>query len=394
MPVEYDHKSLAQFLHRTGHFWRPDNPDCHNVTADNVVKLRDNSRLLKMAVASHQAMDATYNDLALSVHSRSIIPDGDVGPVTLQMQKVERCPIPDWDMPSGAATMMPIFSDDPDVQLDLSLITLSMRDNPVKTTNDMMATGSGSWPIPGCNPKRPNRENEHSTRIHIDTTRATSSQRSSMVEECALVAASEAEFGQHVEHIIDYPFASGESPSDIAEHDVRYENIAGSTIGYAYFPQPGTCNQTMKCRLDNNYDRTVLENAALKQHEYKGHSDGLRHTNGGRMNPSLRKPAGGVLTWKGDPHERTKARYFGGVPIEDTDDPDDPSIPKIKIVDGEFAVAAFGQLARLKVEPIDLQPTSIDPSSIVIQDKKIDFDIVINGTAQRIQLQIIERADF
>ena len=376
MVVEYDHKALAQFLHRTGHFWRPDNPNGFNVTSDDLRKLRPNSRLLKDAVASHQAFDANYERHprlgALATHGRSIIPDGDVGPVTLAMMDLQRCPIPDWTPPEGVG--MPLFSEDPDLQLDLALATQSMRAN---------STGSGSWPVPGCNPNRANREHEHSTRVHMDTSRATESQKRTMVEECAMVAASEAEFGQHVEFIFD----SGVDPSTIAEHDVRYEPIPGGTIGYAYFNQPGTCNQTMKCRLDTDYDRTVLENAALKQHEFKGHSDGLRHTNGGRMNPSLLPPRGGILTWKGDPHEATKRGYFGGNPI--SDDPGSP-VPTIKMLDGDFAVAAFGQLARLRVEGVSLTPSTIDPSSIVIVDKKIDFEI--NG--QRIRLQIIERADF
>jgi len=352
MVLDYNHLELAKYLHRTGHFWRPDNTDCHNIESDDLPKLGKNNRLLKSAIASHQAFEATYGDLSWAYHGRNIIPDGDVGPVTLDVVKMERCPVPDWDMPDGAA--MPVFDDNPSIQADLEGIARSMN----QWSDEIQVIKFDSWPLPGCNPNRPNQEREHSTRVHIDTSRATTSQKASMVEECALVAVSEAEVGQHVEFIFD----SGMNPSNIAEHDVRYEDMRGP-IGYAFFPTPGTCNQTMKCRLAIRYDRSILENAALKQHEFKGHSDGLRHTNGGRMNAILRKPTGGRLTWIGDPHEKTKLNYFKDGILVNTDS----IVPVIKMIDGEFSVAVWGYLTRLKVEVISSTP--IDTSTIKIRNK-------------------------
>lgn len=97
-------------------------------------------------------------------------------------------------------------------------------------------------------------------------------------------------------------------------------------IGFAYFPIPNSCNQVVKCRLDNSWNpQNHKMHAVLHTHEYKGHSDGLEHTRGGVLNPSilLIDP----LTWKGDPHERTKKRFYGGEPIEPTDPVDPPPTP-------------------------------------------------------------------
>ena len=49
------------------------------------------------------------------------------------------------------------------------------------------------------------------------------------------------------------------------------------------------------------------------------------------MNPSI-LDTGEPMSWLGDPHERTKKRYFGGVPIEDPDDPEDPGDPTDELV--------------------------------------------------------------
>jgi hypothetical protein len=105
---------------------------------------------------------------------------------------------------------------------------------------------------------------------------------------------------------------------------VRYESIAGSVIGYAYFPTPDTCRQTVQARIDNTFNASLATMAELLTHEYKGHSDGLEHTNGGIMNPSIGNPTSRA-TWIGDPSFGWKRRYFGGSPLPTG--PVDPSPP-------------------------------------------------------------------
>ena len=214
------------------------------------------------------------------------------------MSQVTRCPIPDWSPPNGVT--MPEFSIDPETQTEMEAVVESMREN---------ATGRGSWPVPGCDVQRPDRANEHSVRVNIDTTKASTHQKDILNKVLKLVEACEAEMGQSVRHILNG------DPQE-AEHDIRFEFIAGGVIGFNYFPQAGTCNQVVKGRLDNSWNQPALITATLFIHEYKGHGDGLRHTNGGIMNPSIRNI--NPLSWKGDPHEKTKRRYFGGDPIEGT----------------------------------------------------------------------------
>jgi hypothetical protein len=125
-----------------------------------------------------------------------------------------------------------------------------------------------------------------------------------------MVEETEAEFGQHVRHILN-------GDPKTCEHDVRFQYIAGGVIGFAYFPNPNNCNQVVTARIDNSFDARTTVLAELLTHEYKGHSDGLEHSRGGIMNPSIGSPTVRA-TWKGDPHESTKRRYFGGLPVPTT----------------------------------------------------------------------------
>ena len=302
--------AYLQFLHRHGHFWCPSCLNGHNVTPDDLPLLDLNHSVVKEATRTFQHSDANFDVRSLMAvedggHARPVIPDGHVGPVTQYMfESVPRCPMPDRPPPDGAA--LPRWSEDPCTQSHMESAVQSMK---------QFATGSGSWPVPGCDPTRPNREGEHSVRVNVDTSGASAHQKSVLAEVLRRVEQCEAEMGQHVRHILDG------DPQE-AEHDVRFQFIAGGVIGFAYFPQPGTCRQTVGCRIDNSYNASVEMLATLFVHEAKGHSDGLFHTRGGIMNPSILRIS--PLSWKGDPHESTKRRFFGGEPIED--DPPQPPV--------------------------------------------------------------------
>jgi hypothetical protein len=169
--------------------------------------------------------------------------------------------------------------------------------------------GTGSWPLPGCDPQR---TDVHSTVVKMTSSGASSHQKSLLKEILTLVEKCEAEMGQAVRHVVD-------SGVESFQHDVRFKSLFGSTIGYAYFPRPGICNQVVQAYIDNGFNPSAITLANLFVHEYKGHSDGLEHTRGGIMNPSIITIS--PLTWKGDKHENTKRRYFGGVPIPPTPGP-------------------------------------------------------------------------
>lgn len=300
-----DQRKLIPFLHRTGHFWRPGHPNGYNVTADDLKNLDIRHRMVKDAIASWQSQDANFEFASLDKHHRSILPDGDIGPVTELMLDLPRCPLPDWAPPDNAA--LPIFSEDPHVQRQMEGVVESMR---------QFATGSGSWPVPGCDTSRPNRDREHSTRVNIDTSNASSHQKAILREATRLVEQCEAEMGQAVRHIFDG------DPNE-AEHAIAFEGMRGGILGYNYFPEAGKCNQVVAGRINNSYNVPAEDFAVLLLHEYKGHGDGAQHTRGGIMNPSILRIR--PLSWKGDPHEPTKRRWFGGDPVVDV--PTDPIPP-------------------------------------------------------------------
>lgn len=303
-PIEIDNAELLASLYRMGHFWNPSKPDLLNVRQEDVSKLTVDHKLAKEAIASWQSFDANFDVLGLIIHLRRIIADGDIGPVTHAMLvNVPRCPIPDFPPPPNAA----FDYGNPDLNAAVKSYQKFAE----------YKGGSGSWPK--CDPQRPD---VHSTRVNMDTTKASSKQKEMLRESTAMVESCEAEVGQSVRHIFD-------GDPQQAEHDVRFEYIAGGVIGYAYFPEPDTCDQVVKCRIDNSFNPNAKTFAGLLLHEYKGHSDGLDHTNGGHMNSSIVYDL--AMTWKGDPSESRKKKYFGGVaipPLNPVPTPDPDPVPQ------------------------------------------------------------------
>jgi len=58
------------------------------------------------------------------------------------------------------------------------------------------------------------------------------------------------------------------------------------------------------------------------------------------------------------------------------------------MIDGEFSVAVWGYLTKLKAQVISSTP--IDTTTIEIRDKDITFEV----QGRRVQLQVIDRGDF
>lgn len=293
--IQLDEKRLLSSMYLWGYFWIPDLGEAANVRdMDDVSRLTLNDRAAKEAIAAWQSFDANFDAMALILHLRKIIADGDVGPVTATMLNAPRCPIPDFAPP-------------PNASFDYGIPDLNEAVKSYQKFAEYKG-GSGSWPK--CDPQRPD---VHSTRVNLNTSKASTKQKGMLKAATELVEKCEAEIGQAVRHIFD-------GDANEAEHDVRFEYIAGGVIGYAYFPEPDTCDQVVQCRIDNSYDPGTVTFANLLTHEYKGHSDGLDHTSGGIMNPSI--ITYDPLTWIGDKHEKTKRKYYGGVPI-----PTSPTTP-------------------------------------------------------------------
>lgn len=281
---------LLRALYDRGHFWNPANQDGLNVDLSSVEKLGLRHRIAVAAIASWQAFDSHFSELARVVHNRDVVPDGDVGPVTAAMLDARRCEMPDFAPPPNASFAYV----DPGLQAAVESYQRYAA---------AYAGGSGSWPK-GCDPLAPE---VHSVVVSIDVTNASSAQKSIIVDVLRYVEQTEAEIGQSVRHVLD---GSVERP----QHSVKFESIPGSVIGYAYFPEPNQCRQTVKARIDNTFSASKVVLAELLTHEYKGHSDGLEHTRGGIMNPSIGSPVVRP-SWVNDPSYATKRKYFGGAAL-------------------------------------------------------------------------------
>lgn len=291
MNTQIDSAALLKSLYNYGHFWNPSNQDGLNVDTSSLKKLTLVDRVAKDAVASWQGFDANFDALAFILHLRAIIADGDVGPVTVAMSHMRRCAMPDYAPPPTASFQY----DNPDLQRAVESYQ--------RYAEAGYVGGSGSWPK-GCDATKPN---VHSVVVGINISNASSSQKTILDDVLRYVEETEAEIGQSVRHVRDGSVAR-------PQHDVKFESIPGSVIGYAYFPDPNECNQTVTARIDNGFNASLPVLAELLTHEYKGHSDGLEHTRGGIMNPSIGSPTKRA-SWIGDASQSVKYRYFGGIAI-------------------------------------------------------------------------------
>lgn len=324
MATEIDSAKLLKSLYEFGHFWNPANPNGLNVDHASAELLTLDDRVAKDAVASWQGFDANFDALAFIVHLRAIIADGDVGPVTAAMLQAKRCSMPDFPPPPTASFQY----DNPGLQAAVESYQ--------RYAESGYVGGSGSWPK-GCDPQNPN---VHSVVVAIDTSAAGSSQKAIIDQVLKYVEETEAEIGQSVRHVRDGSFPN-------PQHNVRFENIPGSVIGYAYFPDPNECRQTVQARIDNSFGASLPVLAELLTHEYKGHSDGLEHTRGGIMNPSIGSPSQRA-SWIGDTSQSAKFRYFGGVAIPTNNPPPDPTpIPTPGDYNGVYLFQ--GKLFKIKV---------------------------------------------
>ncbi len=277
--------------YRTGHAWDPAYPSLRNLDVGRILKMDGSEKDALDLIASRQASDINFETLVLAYHQRLPNYDGSIGPATRALAKLPRCPMPDFAPPPEASF------DYGDPELNAAVQSYQ------RYAEAGYTGGSGSWPK-GCDPDR---ADVHSVVVAIDVSNASAFQKSIMADVLKYVEETEAEMGQAVRHILDGSFRS-------PQHDVKFQFIAGGVIGFAYFPDPNSCNQTVTARIDNSFDARLPVLAELLTHEYKGHSDGLEHSRGGIMNPSIGSPTARA-TWKGDPHEKTKTRYFGGVAI-------------------------------------------------------------------------------
>lgn len=282
------------WLYQFGHAWNTKFPNLQNLDAGRVALMDGSEEDARQLIQSFQELDINVSRLVQAFHGRDLVADGDVGPATIDVMAFRRCAMPDYAPPPTASFHYP----DPDLQAAVESYQ--------RYAEAGYVGGTGSWPR-GCDPDH---KDVHSVVVAIDTSKASSFQKGIIDDVLRYVEETEAEIGQSVRHVRDGTFSK-------PQHDVKFQYIAGGVIGFAYFPNPNTCNQTVTARIDNSFDARLPVLAELLTHEYKGHSDGLEHSRGGIMNPSIGSPTARA-SWKGDPHDKTKTRYFGGVAIPTT----------------------------------------------------------------------------
>ena len=283
-----------------GHAYNPKYPNLQNIDEGRVALMDGSEEDARQLVQSFQELDVNVSRLVAAFHGRELDPDGSVGPATMGVMAFRRCAMPDYAPPPTAS----FHYEDPDLQAAVESYQ--------RFAEAGYVGGTGSWPK-GCDPQH---KDVHSVVVGIDTSNASTYQKGIMDDVLRYVEETEAEIGQSVRHVRDGSFSK-------PQHEVKFQFIAGGVIGFAYFPDPNTCNQTVTARIDNSFDARLPVLAELLTHEYKGHSDGLEHSRGGVMNPSIGSPTERA-TWKGDPHEKTKTKYFGGVAIPTTTPPTTP----------------------------------------------------------------------
>lgn len=287
-----DQELLIEAYQR-GAAWNPAYPSLANLDLGRIALMDGSERDAKDLIASRQQSDANMELLVRAFHAgRELQPDGDIGPATRALVEIPRCPIPDFAPPPGAS----FHYDDPGLQ------------RAVETQQQHAeATGSGSWPAPGCDGGTAH----HSIVVRIDPANMPSTIKAYHVQALAEVSKAYAEIGIAVRYVLD-----SSSKCQIAK---RFQGIPGGVIGWNEFPPSGTCNATIDGRLDTGYaPGNWLLWANLECHE-TGHGVGLQHTRGSIMNPSILLVD--PLTWVGTPSYSTLARYFGGKPIAGTPTP-------------------------------------------------------------------------
>jgi hypothetical protein len=269
-------KEFVAHLAATGHLQFPfGREDRGPFTAAALGRMTLKSRGIRDAIASYQTTNAYTLDLmSAQLRGRRSVVDGEVdvsspeSSALLRMPHIARCGCPDFDRVAAA-----------------------VGDN-------------RSFPA-GCDPSRP--------QTHVNTVR---------VDKSRMPAFLNPVFESHVWPAVVRHYArvglllKRDDSNPRANHLSSWEPLAGSTIGLALKPWPGSfqCATSLWNRYDPTYKpaNIVREWITLILHEL-GHNLSLDHTSGGVMNPGL---IPGLDGWVNDPCWPLLARFFGGVAVD------------------------------------------------------------------------------
>ena len=262
-----------------GHFANPGKPNAWNIEEDDLPALKFSDPEVKDAVASYQDfLGDQFDAFAFDHHARVGIVDGEVGPATQDLLKMERCAVPDY-----------------------------LRE-------PLPAVGTGGWAR--CHGVG----NFHRATVYINHGQMPGFLKPVWPKVWANTVASYRELG------LDFV-----ETQDASQHNTSLSFVGSSSgwIGLAIVGRNQSCGSKIWARFLATYRGGSSEASittqwtSLIKHEL-GHNTGLGHSRGGVMNPSIVN--GLPVSWKGDPSETLLRRWFGGEPIPGGN-PDPPEPP-------------------------------------------------------------------
>lgn len=258
-----------------GHFDNPEKLEAKDFKqrGGNFNRLRLKDPPAKQAIQSLQELDVNFHHFCKTCHGRRGNADGEIGPATIQLMNHPRCQNPDYS---------------------------TLQNN----LNDYI-----SWPVPGCDPKDPNRSIQSGVRFMLNEERASPIVKAYLPKAIKAAQYCTAEMGCWTRQVYDI---------NEAELYSAFEVIFGAVVGWNEVPRNPHCNLRVNGRLDENFITDWKKFTTLLIHELFMHGFGFGHTRGGIGNPSIIlgewRETNGVLhpTWYGDPHEDTYIGAFGG----------------------------------------------------------------------------------
>lgn len=300
-----DTMQIVNKLWATGHFANPALPDLYNVEEKDLPKLTVNDAVVKQALASYQAaMILEYDRAALEHYERRAIIDGELGPATEDLLKVERCGCPDFGYIDAQGKLI---------------------------RGTLPAVGTGGWA------KCHNIGNFHAALVYVNKASMPAFLQPVWPQVWANVVQSYDRIGLH--------FIETDDPNN-HNTSLTWVRPDGGWIGLAIVGRNQSCNSKIWSRYDQNYKGGSSTPAIIQQwttlvkHEL-GHNCGLEHSRGGVMNPSIVN--GLPVLWDGDPSLNLLNRWFGGEaynPPQPPQPPDNPN-PPVPPTQGNAPVASI-----------------------------------------------------
>lgn len=240
---------------RYGHHHNPKYPILEGFTTAGLLALPQDHELVTSMVKSVQESDGNLNAIAMSIHHRDAIIDGDPGPATLALIELPRC---------------------------------ACRDFEAATENEEQRS---SWKK-GCVPEFPDL---YAIVMGLEVSKMQSVWRDNLDEITAAITKAENEIGYHVLWRKDL---SGQ-----AHMKISWGPIAGGVIGWNSVPNSFSCGLSITGKIDTTWNSDIKRLGRLGLHEWMGHGFGFGHYSGSDsiMNPSITP---GEISWIGDRLEK------------------------------------------------------------------------------------------